>query len=366
MFLVAGLVIMAALLVLFGGLGQIAYLGPIGIKTGEILAYNITGASLVGPEDVDAHKKYDLDLNISYIKGTEIYPLESMELSNGLFFGSNSIKYNLKADGIDSITVSFRIVRTNSYAPLIVKINNEVVHEQVYYPGYASISIDEGLSDDMLIEIEAASSGWQIWAPTVYSIEDVELEVKSYLLNTNEFKFTLMEEYDNFDQGRIDIQLDENMGDLIVEMNNRIIYSDVVSNYKTIEFNKTRLRSGENILAVKAGVNSLFVGSASLLIFYKTEEVSRIETILNLTESQYNSFDQGKIRFTIVDLIEPGGVSAKIMYGDEAIYSEYKTASTGSYEFTFSKASVRQGENKIIIESIDDAVFLMKEFRVSY
>ena len=366
-FLIAGLVAMASLLALFGGLTGIEYIGPIGIKTGGRIAYNITGAVLVGPEDIDAHKQYDMDLNVSYIKGEELYPLESMELSNGLFFGSNSIKYNLKTEGIDSLTVDFRIVKTNSYAPLVIRINNRIAHEKVYYPGYAFISIDpQFLSDDMLIEIEAASSGWKIWAPNVYSIEGVELRLKSYLQNTNEFRFTLLEEYDNFEQGKIDLQLDENMGNLIVEMNDKIIYSDVVSNYRSIGFNKTSLKSGENALIIKADMNSFFVGSASLVIFYKTEEVSRIETVINMTESEYNAFDQGRIEFSIVDLIEPGGVSAKIIHGEETIYSEYRTAALGGYQFSFGKADIKQGINTMIIESIDDAVFLVKELKISY
>jgi hypothetical protein len=263
--------------------------------------------------------------------------------------------------------VNFRIAKTNSYAPLVIKINNKIANEKVYYPGYASISIDKKfLSEDMIIEISAASSGWKIWAPNLYSLKDVELKVKSYLMDASEFKFTLLDEYNSFEQGKIDLQLDENIGKLIIELNDRVIYSDIVSNYKTIGFNKTALKSGENSLVMKADLNSLFKGKAVLTVFYKTEEVSRIETSINLTESRYNSFGRGKVEFSIVELIKPGGVSAKIMYGDETIYSEYKTAALGDYEFSFGKNDVRQGMNKLIIESIDDAVFLLKEFKVSY
>ena len=363
-FLIAGLVAFGALLVLFGGITEIE---PIGIGTEAKVVYNISGAVLVGPEDVDAHKQYDMNLDVSYKKGEEIYPLEGKELSNGLLFGSDSIKYHIEAEGIDSLDVNFRIVRTNSYAPLVIKINNKIAHEKVYYPGYSSISIDEEfLSEDMLIEIEAASSGWKIWAPNVYLIEDVELKVKSYLMNSNEFKFTLLEEYNNFKQGKIDLHLDENMGKLVAKLNNRIIYSDVVSDYKTIEFNKSALRSGKNSLVIKADLDSFFSGKADLTIFYKTEEMNRIEKTMNITESEYSAFDDGRIEFSIVDLITPGGVSVKIMYFDETLYSEYKTASTGDYEVSFGKDDIREGVNTVIIESIDDAVFLVKGFKVSY
>lgn len=363
-FLIAGLVVLAALLVLFGG---VAGIEPISIIPGEGVVSNISGAVLVGPKDVDAHKQYEMDLNVSYIKGEEIYSLEGKELSNGLLFGSNSIKYHLEAEGIDSLTVNFRVVRTNSYAPLTIKVNNKIAHEKIYYPGDCSISIGkEFLSEDMVIEIGASSSGWKIWAPNVYLIDDVELRVKSYLLRTNEFKFSLLEEYNNFEQGRVYLQLDENMGNFIAELNDRIIYSGIVSDYKTIEFNKSILKSGENSLMMEADLNSLFRGKAILTIFYKTEEISRIETAINLTEGRYNSFDRGKIEFSIVDLIKPGGVSVKIVFGDDTLYSEYRTASVGDYEFSFGKGNVKQGTNRLIIESIDDGVFLLKELRISY
>ena len=363
-FLIAGLVALAALLVLFGGITGIE---PIGISPGGKVVYNISGAVLIGPEDVDAHRQYDMDLNVSYIKGEEVYPLEGKELSNGLLFGSDSIKYHLEAEGVDSLTVNFKIVRTNSYATLNIKINDKIAHEKVYYPGYCSISIGEAfLSEDMVIEIEAASSGWKIWAPNVYSLEDVELKVKSYLLNSNEFAFSLSEEYKNFEQGKVDLLLDENMGKLIAELNDKVIYSGVVSYYKTIEFNKTALKSGKNSLIIKADLNSLFSGKATLTVFYKTEEVSRVETVINLTKSEYNAFDEGKIEFSIVDSIKPGGVSVKIVSGEETLYSEYRTAALGDYEFSLGRDDVKEGTNTIIVESIDGAVFLMKELKVSY
>ena len=260
------------------------------------------------------------------------------------------------------------MVKTNSYAPLIVKVNDKLVEEKTYSLGDNEISVDESLiNDTMMIQLFAVSSGWKIWAPTVYELNDINFVVKSYHQQPNEFKFSISEdEYNAFKSGRIDLQLDENIGSLIAKLNNNILFSGITDDYNSIEFDQSSLRPEENTLSIEADVNSLFVGEANLIIFYEKMHENRLEQEFNLTEGEYNTLEKGRISFDVVDVIESGGISVKITNDGEELFSEYLTAEERTYTLNFDKGDVKSGTNLLLIESIDDALFAIDDIEIIY
>jgi hypothetical protein len=366
-FLTAGLVILVVMLIFFGGgmpFTQTFNLGPGGIG----VSHGINGTILVGPENVNAVTRYDININTSYTKGEIVHVAEGKELFSGLLFGSNSIKYQLNSTGIESLKIEFEVIRTNSYAPLIIKVNDKIVERKNFALGEYSIDVDKSfLSDNMAIAFIADSSSWKIWAPTVYELDNIKIAENSYSYNPNEFKFVVKEdEYRTFSEGRIDLQLDKNIGSLIAELNGNPVYSDVVSNYQSLKFNKDALIIGENVLKLKADVNSVFSGKAKALIFYKTQQEHLLEKQFNLTEGEYNRLDRGSISFEVADVINGGGLSVKIISGGKELFSEYATAEERSYTYYFGKGNVGKGFNEVIIQSVDDAAFTISDFEIKY
>ena len=365
-FLVGGLAILALMLVLFGG--------PFSTETVEIgvvgkeISANLSGAALVGSENVDSLKPYYTDINTSYTKGAVVHEVDDKELFSGLLFGSNNIEYLLDEAGAESLTIKFDVVETNGYAPLIIKVNDNLVKEKTYVLGEYEIVVDKSLiQDTILVSIQAGSSGWKIWAPTVYKLSDIELVVKSYSQQNNEFVFTISDdEYDMFRKGRIDLTLDDNIGSFVAELNNKVIYSGIVEDYESLEFNQSSIKKGENVLELRAGMNSLFTGEANLLIFYKSRRQNTIQQEFNLTEGEYKTMKRGRISFEVVSVIEDGGMSIKIESDGEELYSQYATVGEGRYNFDFESDDVEIGTNTMSIESIDDALFAIKDLEIVY
>lgn len=365
-FLGAGLAILVVMLLLFGG--GLSITQNYGFGPGGGIHYNVTGAVLVGPEDVNAVSRYDIDINTSYTKGETTHEAEGKELFNGLLFGSNSLKYELDSNGIEDLVISFRVTRTNNYAPLVIRVGDSIIEKKNYALGEYDVGVDKKLlSDKMTVEISAESSLWRIWAPTLYGLDNIEISEKSYSYQPNEFSFFLKEdEYRTFSEGKIDLSLDESVGGLAIEMNDNPVYSDVVSNYQSIKLTKSELRLGDNTLQLKANINSRFTGKAKLIIFYKTQSEHILEMPFNITESRRNSMDRGTISFDIVDVTKSGGFSVKIMSGSEELFSEYGTAEERSYSYSFGKGNVNAGVNRVVIRSVEGATFSVYDLSVKY
>ncbi|MCX6818386.1 MAG: hypothetical protein NT129_00100 [Candidatus Aenigmarchaeota archaeon] len=368
MFLTAGLVILVVMLILFGGGIPFTQTYRFGSGSGMGISHSVNGTILVGPEDVNAITRYSIDINTSYTKGETVHEAEGKGLFNGLLFGSNSIKYQLNSNGIENLAIVFEIIKTNNYAPLIIKVNDKIAEKKNFALGKYTVTADKAmLTDDITVELFADSSSWKIWAPAVYELDNIKIIENSYSYKPNEFKFVVKEdEYRTFSEGRIDLQLDNNAGNLIAELNDNPVYADTVSNYQSLKFTKNELRIGENVLQLKADVNSVFSGKAKMIIFYKTQREHLLEKLFNLTETEYNMFDRGEINFDIADVIKDGGLSIKILAGSSELFGEYSTAEERSYTYYFGKGNVIKGTNRVIIQSVDDAAFSVSDFEVNY
>lgn len=361
-FLVAGLIALAALLIISG-------FGPsVEIKEfaspPTVIEKNLTGALLVGPKDIDINRPYTLDFSISNLWANKTHSVGDKELYNGLIFGSNSLKYNIKADEPVKMTVNFYVAKTNSYAPMMIKVDDNIIAKKVFVFGEYEIPVPkEFLSDEMIVEISALSSGWRIWAPTVYNLKDIKVVVESFDQKINDFKFDIIDEYQTFKNGKIEFGVGEARGTFIAELNGKKIYSGPLDN---IRFGESDIRFGTNSLVFRAGNHSEFSGNSVVTITYTTRTEEKVEKSFDLSKSKYDSFTSGKIRFDVVNITKSGGVSVKILSGSEVLFKEYQNLEERGYSLTFKKNNVKVGSNTAVIESVDDSVFAIKNLEISY
>lgn len=362
-FLVAGLAILAILLAVFS-LSEFSF-STVRVPINVTRTTNLSAAMLVGPENVDVSKLFLQDFRISSMKDTHVYNTTSKTVFNGLLFGSDMIKYDINANNVENLDIKFDIVKTNGYAPLIIKVNGIVVSNKVYNLGQFTVSVDSSLiSDYMTIEISAESSSWRIWAPTLYELANVQFVVKSIASSSDEFTFSIPQEMiDSFSGGRIDIALSENIGVLIAELNGKKLHEDTLLDAKTLKFNKSDIRL-DNTLVMSAGESSQFYGMTKILVFYTTALENTALIPFNMSATDMDALGTGEVSFDIVDVSSSGGFALKIKGNQTTRMTKYGTAEIGRYKYSFDNTSVIEGLNVISIESLDNAVFHVDDVEV--
>ena len=248
-FLVTGLAIIAVLVVAFSAL---------------------TGG--FATEAVASTKVIDLGaFDVSYIDTVNFRDLGSKNLTNGLLFGDQQFTYAFTENGIRDATLFFRVARSNELAPLAIHVNGHLVQSRVLSTGEYEITIPrEALNETMKIEIIPVSSSWQIWAPTLYELHDMVVETRSFSFSDASFDFVLLDEFRNFEEGRLELAFSENFGTLTVEINDQEVFNTFAPRHLTIELPKDVLTEGINTLELKPGINSKFTGNATIIIFHAT------------------------------------------------------------------------------------------------
>src|SRR3989344_5546117 len=214
-FLVAGLIIIAILLVIFaGGIFVEGIDGPREFTTRK----TVTAAAIIGPQDVNVTKVFTANFDASYTKQTTTQSAGTSEIRNGVLFGSSTLKYTVNAAEIEAMAIKFDVTRTNSISELVIVINNQTFLEQKLFRGhYEYIVPREFLSEKMDIIISARSSTWRLWAPNLYNLENIDFVIKAFSLEQEETNFFLEDwEHDNFRTGKVELNLEENIGRMVL------------------------------------------------------------------------------------------------------------------------------------------------------
>lgn len=210
------------------------------------------------------------EVKASFIKETKVHELGSKEASSGIFFGESAVRYHFDAPEIESASVKFRVVRANDLGPLFVRYNGQLVEEKQYAVGDYTVNIPkEMLNESSTIELSAASSLWQIWAPNIYTLRNIAITAKSFALEPEEISFGLGEEFAGFKEGRLELDMEDNTGRLSVVLNEKEIFSGRVRNQDSIRINKTDVRAGTNIIRIVPAQGSRFLGTGRVVVFYE-------------------------------------------------------------------------------------------------
>ncbi len=360
-FLVAGLAIMAILVLAFGtGFYEAVYPSP-PTTLWQYDEQDIIGGIPVGPEDIVLAKYYDLgEINISHTKFDREFLATSKRLFNGLLFGANEIRFSFEApDDLQSAMLHFEVSESNGYAPLEIIVNGNVVARKEYAVGTFDVPL--GVYSSYDIKIQSLSSGWKLWSPAVYDLTNVKATTRSRALQSKIFNFEMeKEEYENFLEGRITLELSKFAGIFSAYVNDKLVYSDeIIGSPKTLVFNNPTLVK-KNTLELKATNNSVFEGSASLSILYQSKKQHFAEVVFNLTEKEYEKMGTGKIQFDVISIDRSGGISVRILSNGETVFGKYGDVERKTYYYQITKNDVRAGVNSLKIESVGDAVFNVK------
>lgn len=252
------------------------------------------------PGIIEAVKTFSIPrLAASNMLQNQHVDVEGRWVQSGLLFGEEKITYDLIKPGLQDVTLNFRITSTNDLGDLIIKLNGEVIESRHFEAGQYSIRISpELLKDENHFEISAESSWWKIWAPNIYKITDVSIDYTSYFSDFSQFKFYLGEEFLNMEFAKIDLLLPQNVGSLIVELNGKPVWNSPVGNLQSIVFDKTSLRLGDNIVTLKAGKNSMFLGNGTIVVIFlaqypesfanQTGAITAVQTFTGYSNQFYN------------------------------------------------------------------------------
>ena len=339
---------------LVGGLAIIAVLMIIGVgfQYGSQVTGSITGLGspiFVGTAAIEKVDTLYASFDANNFLSTNVYDMGTREIKSGLLFGATSVTLGVgKADSVD---VSFDVVSTNGYGPLIVRIDDKVVEESKLDLGHYEFSFGSGKK----IEIAAGNSEWRIWAPALYRLDNLKITANGYPRDISTYTFKLSEP-GNIDSARIDFNLRSNAGSLLLKLNGDVVYDGAVNPSQSIYIDQSKLDK-LNIITFDAHEDSRFSGRATIALTHKTQEEKVFRADINLTQAEYNKFSTGTIGFDVVDVFAGGGYSIKIVNSNAILLNEYVKLEKGYFEFPIKKANMKPGLNTIIITSLDGSAF---------
>jgi len=211
------------------------------------------------------------DFTISYSVGENTVSEFGGEASNGLFsYSEQRSDFDIENVGdVTEGTINLNTQNSNYYGNLMVYINENEVYRGAPNIGDKSISFDGSiLQSSNSIRAVAETSGWKIWAPTVYIFDaDVSVSYESRKSLTSEFEMTPME-VNSLSRARLLIfGTRKGDADLEARINGVEIFSGRTPIY--IDFAIDQLQEGINTIDLTAGPNTNYnISSAQVVVFF--------------------------------------------------------------------------------------------------
>ncbi|MFH1473288.1 MAG: hypothetical protein ABIE55_00160 [Candidatus Aenigmatarchaeota archaeon] len=211
------------------------------------------------------------DFSISYSVGENTVSEFGGEISNGLFsYSEQRSEFDIENIGdITEGTINLNTQKSNYYGNLMVYINGEEIYRGAPSIGDKGISFDSSiLKSSNSINIIAETSGWKIWAPTIYIFDaDVSVSYESRKSQTIEFDMT-PSEINSLNRARL-LVFGRRTGNenLEVRVNGVEIYTGIIPVF--IDFATDRLQEGTNTIDLSAGPNTNYnITSSRIVLFY--------------------------------------------------------------------------------------------------
>jgi hypothetical protein len=240
----------------------------------------VFGGDLVyAPSESHGNRYFPSDRTIEF-NNFEVYYTSSEEragyvggeVSNGIFAKEDKkIGFQVsRPDEVSEALLDLKVWNTNYYGRFIVLVNGKEVYEGYPPVGEKLISFDKSLlKDDNILEIMAESSGWRIWAPTVYSF-DLNTEIDYLGKKTQSFTFDLNDQETKYmTKARIVVFGDRTgTGNLKVRINGEEIYSGLTTAYQ--DFPTSVLLTGNNTIDFSTEPNTTYrISSAQVIVFFE-------------------------------------------------------------------------------------------------
>ena len=165
--------------------------------------------------------------------------------------------------------LKLNVENTNLYGAMIIRINGYEVYRDYPRIGRHTITFNgRNLTSNNVLDFIAESSGWKIWAPTVY-VFDSDVSVDYIGRQTQTFSFNITNlELVNTGRARIVVFADrQGVGDIIIRVNGVEIYRGLTNVFT--DFPVDILKEGDNIVEMSAEPNATYrVSSAQIIIFF--------------------------------------------------------------------------------------------------
>ena len=334
----------------------------------------------VGTKEVEDFRHIKLNtkpFKVSYITAKKSFiKLENLTVKNGLLEIKAYRKIFSLTDSdlkkLSSATLSGEIEDTNFYGKLIIGLNGKEIFSKILMPGETfEVPVNRSLFQERNeFLVTAESSGWKLWAPTVYIMKNLELKSDFMGEVSQSFDFFVKEEEMPVTLGRLVLKFDEisGNGNLMVSVNGNLVFNDTPSQIQWIDFNGSLIEEGKNTIEMVSEKDTEFtVRNAEVIIFWKREAKENLEMTFSLSSSQYRRLP-GEIKFKIEKVFgTPTSLVATIENPDgethslvvQGILEEGKVVSA-----TLPKEYAGTGKNKITFSVTGSGGYTITDFRV--
>jgi len=254
--LIIAIVCLIGLLLVFGG-------GDLIFRPSERYPYRYL------PADRTIEFNY---FDVSYMPGEEHAGYVGGEISNGIFVTKEKrVGFKVsRPEEVSEALINLKIWNTNYYGKIIILINGQEVYRDHPPVGEKLIGFDTDiLKENNVLEVKAESSGWKIWAPTVYAF-DLDVNVDYLAKKTKSFTFELTDiETEYMEKARIVVFAErEGTGNLDIRINGVKVYSGITTVYK--DFPVSVLNTGDNTIEFSTEANTKYdISSAQIIIFFE-------------------------------------------------------------------------------------------------
>ena len=173
------------------------------------------------------------NFNITYGPTTTKLTELSGNVSRGMLSGMDkSISFPISNfDNLLGVNVGFFVYDSNLYGKLIIDSNGHEIYRDYSYPGWHTAFIKKDyLKSQNVLRVDSESSGWRIWAPTVYIFTaNVTGEYEGIMSRTFQFNLT-NDEKNKATSGSLSIiGMGSGSGRIIAKLNGYEIYKGDVS-----------------------------------------------------------------------------------------------------------------------------------------
>jgi hypothetical protein len=212
------------------------------------------------------------DFTVYYTASEEKVGGISGEVSNGVFGGEDKTTgFQAKNPGeVTEALLSLNVSKSNYYGKLIVLVNDKEVYADYPPIGEKMISFDRSvLKENNVIRVLAETSGWRIWAPTVYDF-DMKVVLNYFGRKAMSFVFDVNEkEMERMDRARIAAFGNRTgLGNLDIMINGVKVYSGIMTAYR--DFATSLLREGNNTVSFSTEANTRYdISSAQVILFFE-------------------------------------------------------------------------------------------------
>ncbi|OYT43259.1 MAG: hypothetical protein B6U88_01565 [Candidatus Aenigmarchaeota archaeon ex4484_56] len=177
---------------------------------------------------------------------------KSLSVSNGIFFGNQeySKKFKVIPENLNKSTMHFNIDDTNNYGRLIISLNNHTIFNNKAIRGEYDLDIQN--EKENYIYIKTTSSGWKIWAPSIYKISNLSVNLQYNILKNPEYNFDVPYYiYKNFYKGVLKFDYINSTQNFSIILNNNTVYNGTPTHKSnTIEFSRYDIFPKENKIEV--------------------------------------------------------------------------------------------------------------------